>query len=151
MSGGESIHGTAIAIDGQAILIRGASGSGKSRLAADLLFHASEAGRDAALIGDDRVTLRREGNTIIVGGHPAIEGLMEIRGHGIIEMRRKSHAKLAWLIDISGDGERLPSRGEAIADVMGIAIRTFNVSTGTVSATALLGQMLRTPAFVSKL
>ena len=51
-----SIHASAVAVGKHAVLIRGASGSGKSRLAFDLIL-AGRAGilKTASLVGDDRV------------------------------------------------------------------------------------------------
>ena len=51
-----SIHASAVLVGDRAVLIRGPSGSGKSRLAFDLLM-AGRAGQiaPATLIGDDRV------------------------------------------------------------------------------------------------
>jgi HPr kinase/phosphorylase len=141
------IHATAIAIDGRGVLMRGPSGSGKSRLACDMLFHASESGREACLIGDDRIALRREGNAVIARGHPHIHGQIEVRGHGIMVLRATERAKIDWIVEISGNGERLPDRADAETLLLDVRIPTLMVSSGTVSATALLGRMLGTPVF----
>ncbi len=54
------LHATAIAIDGRALLLRGASGSGKSDLALRLI----DAG--ARLVADDQCELYRRGEEVIV-------------------------------------------------------------------------------------
>ena len=64
---GASIHATAVLVGNHAVLIRGPSGSGKSRLALDLLL-AGRAGQIApsVLIGDDRVhLLLRKGQLVV--------------------------------------------------------------------------------------
>ncbi|HAO39918.1 MAG TPA: serine kinase, partial [Afipia sp.] len=68
----------------RAVLIRGPSGSGKSRLAFDLIL-AGRAGQLPAvtLIGDDRVRLTNHGSRLIVRGVPELAGMIEIRGLGI--------------------------------------------------------------------
>ena len=69
-----------VAIDGRAVLIDGASGSGKSSLALALID------RGAHLIGDDGVTLRRAGRRLWAQPPPNIAGLLEIRNVGIVEL-----------------------------------------------------------------
>jgi HPr kinase/phosphorylase len=141
------VHATAIALDGAAVLIEGMSGSGKSRLAAELIFHAHEAGRAALLVGDDRVRLVRIAGEVRVAGHPDIAGRIEIRGHGILGWPHLAEAPLRWRILISGNGERLPERPHSRSDVMGVLFDTFHVSSGQVTAAALLAQMLHPATF----
>jgi HPr kinase/phosphorylase len=148
LKGASWVHATAIAIDGRGVLIEGPSGSGKSRLACDLLFHASEAGRDAALVGDDRVHLRREGMSILAKGHPAIAGQLEIRGRGLMPMRTIPEAPIAWIVRISGDQDRLPEPRPASSQLLELPVETYWISNGNVAATSLLGSMLRTAAFM---
>ncbi|MGY3362652.1 serine kinase of HPr protein (carbohydrate metabolism regulator) [Bradyrhizobium sp. GM0.4] len=54
--GGPSVHASAVKVGDLAVLIRGPSGSGKSRLAFDLIM-AGRSGvlETAVLVGDDRV------------------------------------------------------------------------------------------------
>jgi len=82
--GGPSVHASAVKVGTFAVLIRGPSGSGKSRLAFDLIM----AGRSglierAVLVGDDRVHLATVGHEIEVRPAPVLAGLIEIRGLGI--------------------------------------------------------------------
>src|SRR5690348_6821760 len=71
------VHGTAVAIDGEAVLLLGPSGAGKSDLALRLI----ETG--AQLVADDQAELRRSGSLILVSAPAAIFGLIEARGIGI--------------------------------------------------------------------
>ena len=80
-----SVHASAVLVGDRAVLIRGPSGSGKSRLAFDLIL-AGRSGQvpPAILVGDDRVhldTLRR--TTVVVRPAAELAGLIEIRGLGI--------------------------------------------------------------------
>lgn len=68
---------TAVAIDGRALLIEGAPGSGKSSLALALID------RGATLIGDDGVALCRSGGTLLAAPPPRIAGLLEVRNVGL--------------------------------------------------------------------
>ena len=80
---GEAIHATAVAIAGEALLILGPSGSGKSRLAVALIA-ASRPRRPVALIGDDRILLTASARGLMARPHPRIAGFIERRGLGIV-------------------------------------------------------------------
>ena len=69
-----------VAIDGRAILIEGEPGSGKTSLALSLID------RGAVLIGDDGVTLERQGATVIASPPPNTAGKIEIRNVGVVEI-----------------------------------------------------------------
>ncbi len=105
-----SIHASAVCVGEQAILIRGASGTGKSRLALDLIL-AGRAGMIAAtkLIGDDRVRLDTRNGRVRVFGVPELEGMLEIRGLGIRRCDFTAEAEVALVVDLAAsDAERLP-------------------------------------------
>ena len=65
------VHATAVAIDGEAVLLRGPSGAGKSDLALRLIDGGG------ALVADDQTLLRRVGERVLVRAPPAIAGLIE--------------------------------------------------------------------------
>jgi HPr kinase/phosphorylase len=134
----EWVHATAIAIDGQGVLFRGPSGSGKSRLACDMLYHASAAGRQALLVGDDRLLLMKRSGGLFARGHEAITGKLEVRGLGFLDFPHVGEAKLRWVIELTGSGERLPERSSKPALLLGQEFPTYSVSSGAVTATALL-------------
>lgn len=105
-----SIHATAVVTGDRGILIRGPSGSGKSRLALDLIL-AGRAGQisPATLIGDDRVRLTVNGASLIVAGVPELAGKIEIRGLGIRSIGFAQQAPVAVVVDLdAADAERLP-------------------------------------------
>lgn len=74
------IHATAIAIGEAGILIRGASGSGKSVLALALIALAAQGGRFARLVADDRVELAARGGRLVARPVAPLEGIVERRG-----------------------------------------------------------------------
>ena len=105
-----SIHASAVLVGDRAVLIRGPSGSGKSRLAFDLIL-AGRAGQSskATLIGDDRVRLTPRDGSLIVQNVPELAGLIEIRGLGIRKIDAASEAPIGVVVDLSAsDAERLP-------------------------------------------
>ena len=108
----ENVHGTAIALGASAVLIRGASGSGKSDLALRCLALAPTAliASPAMLIADDRVLLTRSGDRLKVEAPATIRGKLEVRGVGILNVPYAPSAELALVADLVAPGEvdRLP-------------------------------------------
>ena len=110
-----NFHCTALNVikDGRAfgILITGASGSGKSRLALQILHEKTMDWDAVHLIADDQVLLESVGGALIAKTPPKIAGKIELRGYGIIE--NLSHASdvpvylIAELTEI-GAMERMP-------------------------------------------
>jgi HPr kinase/phosphorylase len=107
---GASVHASAVLVDNRAVLIRGPSGTGKSRLAFDLIL-AGRSGQipPAVLVGDDRVHLETVGGQLIVRPARELMGLIEIRGLGIRRCDFAEEAIVGLVVDLSAaDAERLP-------------------------------------------
>lgn len=90
----ERVHGTCIAIDGDGVLLRGPSGSGKSDLALRLIDSG------AMLVGDDQLQLSRMGDQLIVRPPDLLSGQLEIRGIGIMPVTAVAQAPLFLVIDL---------------------------------------------------
>ncbi len=110
------IHGTTVAIDGRAVLLRGPSGAGKSDLALRLI----DAG--ARLVADDQSELRRAGARLLVRAPETLDGLIEVRGVGILRLAPLRDVPLALIVDLVAAGavERLPE--PAREEVLGVAV-----------------------------
>ena len=122
--GGPSVHASAVKVGNLAVLIRGPSGSGKSRLAFDLI-RAGRAGvvERAVLVGDDRVHLATLGNEIEVRPAPRLAGLIEIRGLGIRRCDFVEHATVGLVVDLDAvDAERLPPDESLKTCILGVEI-----------------------------
>lgn len=121
---GAYIHATALAIGEAGILIRGPSGSGKSRLALELLAEARRRGVFAGLVGDDRVGVAAQAGRLVARGHPAIAGHIESRGEGILDLGSERAAVIRLILDLEGQSSptatRLPQRNAERASVAGI-------------------------------
>jgi hypothetical protein len=103
------VHASAFALDDAAILISGPSKAGKSTLAEALIAHAQRLGHHAEWIGDDRVGLFDEAGTLLVRPHPAIAGLIERRGTGIIAVPFQPQAAARLEIALTGPIGEAPS------------------------------------------
>jgi serine kinase of HPr protein (carbohydrate metabolism regulator) len=98
----DTIHASTVAKDGRAVLISGASGSGKSDLALRLLD------RGFSLVSDDQTHVRREGDRLIASPPATIAGKLEIRGIGIVEMDNLTDIPVALLVELTSDIQRMP-------------------------------------------
>src|SRR5437763_13058082 len=99
--GGASAHASAVRVGTRAILIRGASGTGKSRLAFDLIL-AGRSGQiaPAVLVGDDRVYLEARGGQLMVRPAGELAGKIEIRGLGIRGCEFTEQAVVGLVVDL---------------------------------------------------
>lgn len=126
-----TIHANALLIEAVAVLIRGASGAGKSALTLDLLAAAKEAGRFAALIGDDRVSLEAANERLVVHAPPVISGLIERHGAGIESARFEPAGVVALIVDLTDSPPtRLPDTTETTAEILGISIPRLAIVAG---------------------
>ncbi len=96
------VHGTAVARDGRAALLRGPAGAGKSDLAlrAMSLCACGPAGPPLALVADDQVHVARAGADLFVAPPPQLAGLLEVRGLGIRTVPYCASARLALIVDL---------------------------------------------------
>jgi HPr kinase/phosphorylase len=88
------LHASCVAIDGRGLLILGASGSGKSGLALDLMALGCE------LVSDDRVILTRVENSLVASAPEPIVGLIEARGIGLLNARPHGPVAVACVVDL---------------------------------------------------
>ncbi len=130
--GGTSVHASAVLVGDHAVLIRGPSGSGKSRLAFDLLL-AGRAGQiaPATLVGDDRVHLQPRAGRLVASPAPALAGLIEIRGLGVRRCPFAAEAPVGLIVDLDApDAERLPSLESLQTHIEGISIPRVPIKQG---------------------
>lgn len=97
------IHGTCVTLQNSAVLLIGPSGSGKSALALQLMAYG------AILVSDDRTSVRRREGALIASAPPAIKGLIEARGIGILTADTRDAAHIRLVVDLEQEEqERLP-------------------------------------------
>jgi len=99
----QRIHATCVALDGQSVLLIGDSGSGKSSLALRLIALG------AMLVSDDSVDVTLDSETLTTSAPKTIEGKIEARGFGILEMPHCATASLKFVVDMNkSEVRRLP-------------------------------------------
>lgn len=119
----ETIHASCVLLGEAGVLIRGASGAGKSALCLALLDRAEREGRHARLVGDDRVRLEARHGRLVARPHPALAGLIEIRGHGIRRLAAHAPAAVVRLVvDLVETAERLPAPAPATVRLLGVSL-----------------------------
>ena len=132
-------HATCIVVGETGILIRGPSGSGKSSLALAIVERVGTAGGFVSLVADDRVILRRRHGRLVARPHPAIAGLVEIRGLGLVRHPNERAAVIGMVVEREGAGDRYPDDEALWTEVMGV--RVARVAAGSSSEPA--GLVLR--------
>ncbi|MDX2482799.1 MAG: HPr kinase/phosphatase C-terminal domain-containing protein [Pseudodonghicola sp.] len=109
------LHASCVAIAGRGLLIAGASGRGKSALALQMMALGAE------LVSDDRVVLHRAGDAILASAPPAIAGLIEARGLGLLQMQPAGPTPVFALLDLDRDEpDRLPQPRQS--DLLGRSV-----------------------------
>jgi len=111
----ETLHVSAVAIGGRAVLIGGRSGTGKSDLALRLID------RGALLVSDDYTYVHRINGRALASAPATIAGKIEVRGVGIVECESAADVPVALFVDLEGQPQRLPHGEDRIA-VAGVSI-----------------------------
>src|SRR5580704_6943367 len=95
------IHGSCASRTGDGVLLIGPPGAGKSDLLLRLLARGFE------LVADDRVDIV-DG---VASPVPALAGLLEVRGLGIVRLPHVASARLALVVELGSTAIRLPAPG----------------------------------------
>jgi serine kinase of HPr protein (carbohydrate metabolism regulator) len=125
MDDDDMVHASTVAIAGRAVMIMGASGSGKSDLALRLID------RGAMLVSDDYTRVRAVDGRV-VGAPPAtIAGRIEVRGLGVLDMPYATQATVALAVRL-GEEDRMPE--EAWTDIAGVRLPVVSIDPRPASA-----------------
>ncbi|MDP9195870.1 MAG: HPr kinase/phosphatase C-terminal domain-containing protein [Pseudomonadota bacterium] len=132
------LQATCIAIGQTGILLRGPSGSGKSDLALRLMDTGTE------LVADDQVLLSVRDGLLYARCPASIQGLLEVRGLGIIRLPFRPEVQIRAIIDLLPEGarpERLPE--PETETLLGIKIPRFSLNPFHASASARVRMIAR--------
>ena len=120
----ERIHASCVVLGECGVLIRGASGSGKSGLARQLVFEATGAGSFASLVSDDRVAVEVRHGRLIARAVFPIAGQLEIRGVGLVGVGHEPATVIRLVIDCEAKRpSRMPDSAEGSALIAGVRLR----------------------------
>jgi HPr kinase/phosphorylase len=97
------LHASCVAAFGRGLLILGPSGSGKSALALRLITLGAQ------LVADDQTDLAVEDGRLVARCPPAIRGLIEARGVGLLRAEPLDAAPVVLVADLGQtEDQRLP-------------------------------------------
>jgi serine kinase of HPr protein (carbohydrate metabolism regulator) len=143
-----TVHASAVLVGARAVLIRGPSGSGKSRLALALLRTADN-GQSVftRLVSDDRSHLEAHHGRLLVRAPPGLAGLIEVRGLGIQRLPCEPLAVVGLVVDLAApDGDRLPAAASRQATIEGIGLARLAVAAELEPLPMVLAALLNAPA-----
>lgn len=125
------LHANVVALGEAGVLIRGRSGAGKSSLAAVLIAAVRQAGHFAALIGDDRIRLSLQNERLVARGHPAIRGMIELRGQGIVSVPHEPAVVVRLVVDLlpEADIARYPDEEDREIELCGAKVSRLALPT----------------------
>ncbi len=113
--GRETLHGSCVSTGGAAVLLIGASGSGKSATALDLIALG------ATLVSDDQVVLTRRDNAVFASCPEGFHGKIEARGIGILNVDFSKEAEIKLVVDLDQtELHRLPPQRKY--EILGIEL-----------------------------
>lgn len=132
----ETVHASAVAIAGRAVLIAGRSGQGKSDLTLRLID------RGAALVSDDYTVVRRVDGRLVATPPANIAGKIEVRGVGLLELPHEADVPVGLIIDLDVAVERLPEELERRM-LAGVAVPVLGLAALEASAPIKVEAALR--------
>lgn len=125
----DRVHATVVAIGEAGVLLRGASGSGKSGLALALIGLAQQRGRFARLVADDRAALSAGGGRLVARPVAPLEGIIERRGLGLTPEPFTGAVVVRLLVDLTGEEPaRMPEPEDLVDHVGGIDLPRLSVA-----------------------
>lgn len=126
-----TLHASCVAVQGKGVLIIGASGSGKSSLALQLMAFGAD------LIADDCTKLMRVGPDVVAKSPANIANMIEARGIGILNATAAPQTKITCVVDMdNAEQDRLPI--PRFYPLLGLEIPLLHKVENTAFAAALL-------------
>ena len=117
-----NLHATGLVLDKTGLILRGSSGAGKSLLALELIDEWEARGLEAKLVSDDRIDIEATTSGLVMHAPKAIEGLIELRGRGIVSRPFVSKAPLHLVVDMVDSLERMVEEDSLLTEIDGVSI-----------------------------
>ncbi|MFL9826832.1 HPr kinase/phosphorylase [Rhodoplanes sp. SY1] len=137
-----TLHATAVLVGRCAVLIRGPSGSGKSRLALRLIEAAGTVGGFARLVADDRTIVTAAGGRLLARPPENLAGMIEVRGLGIGRRPHEPVAVVGLVVDLADPrAERLPDATDTVVCIEGIEMPLLRLPPGVDPLPAVLAAL----------
>lgn len=121
------------------LLIRGASGSGKSALAREVVSLALGTGHFGRLVSDDRTRLEAHHGRLLARPVEPLGGSIEVFGLGIVRRPFEAAAVVRLVLDLSDDPARYPEEQDRHVVLCGVMIPRIRMQAGAISADVALG------------
>jgi len=118
----ENVHATGLVLGTTGVILRGPSGAGKSLLALELLDAWEARGMPARLVSDDRIDLLAETGGVTMRAPRSIEGLIELRGRGIVSRPFIRMAPLHLVVDLVPELERMVEEDALVTELLGVTL-----------------------------
>ncbi len=135
-----NLHASSVALEGQAVLLAGASGAGKSDVALRLIDSG------ATLISDDQTELAVKDGVLVASSPETLAGLIEVRHVGLLRMERAVFVPVSLYVELTPHEqmlERLPML-ETI-DLLGHSVRRLWLPGFAASTPAKIRAALKYP------
>ncbi len=147
MAEAPTIHASAVLVGPKAVLIRGPSGSGKSRLGGDLLQAAQQGALPfARLVVDDRALVEAQAGRLLVRPPPALAGIVEIHGLGIRQVIFEPVAVVGLVVDLAAkDADRIPPTTAENTTISGVILPRLAIAAGMEALPLVLASLKTIP------
>jgi serine kinase of HPr protein (carbohydrate metabolism regulator) len=117
-----NVHATGLVLGTTGMILRGPSGAGKSLLALELIDEWEMRGETAKLVSDDRIDIEASKTGLVMHAPKAIEGLVELRGRGIVSRPFVAKADVHLVVDLVDTLERMVEEDELVTELDGITL-----------------------------
>ena len=117
-----NIHATGLVLGKVGLILRGPPGAGKSLLALELMDQWDDRGLVSKLVSDDRIDIEATAKGLVMRAPRSIEGLIELRGLGIISRPFVRSAPLHLVIDLVDVMERMIEEDALTTDLEGVTV-----------------------------